>query len=66
VEDAFLLLKQSFVLQILKPDVTNHKHHDEFRQHTDCNSVQLFPVVAPAPVPLSKDVFRNVTDVERA
>jgi hypothetical protein len=38
---------------------TNHKHHLDFRQHTDCNTVQLFLLVAPLPVPRSKVVFRK-------
>jgi len=47
-------------------DVINHKHHLEFRQHTDCNTVQLFPLGAPSPFAPLKDVFRNVTNIERA
>ena len=64
MQDAFLSLKQSFILQILKSDVTSHKDHLAFRQHTDCNTVQLFPLVALAPVPRSKDVFRNVSNIQ--
>jgi len=65
-EDAFLSLIRSIIFQIWQSDVTNHQHHLQFRQHTDFNTVQLFPLVASASVPPFKDVFSNVTNRQRA